>query len=395
MQEITNQLLKEAIADAEAVRQTAIANAKLSLEESFPQQVQSLMAKRLREESDRSINEGSENFGKDYDTPDEKAKETHAHEQDPVGGDMPAYSSDIGSGDNKEPSTAAFGTSNIDQGGEDSGKSEKDWYEDWNESDFDLTEVIRELEEDISLFAEFENLGEVDDEEEEEDEASEEGGDVKRNHNEYSTDKEAVHSSSAADGHKYGDAKLKMDAAKNDGGEKGMFGRSDSEGEDNDVDVDEELDLEALIRELEAEEMHERSASDKMASELAELRRELGEYRQVVGVLQGKLQEVNLLNAKLLYTNKIFRNEGLNENQKVTILESFDRATNVREVKMVYTTLVEALTIAAKSFKSRNSTQRVVAEGLASKQVGSTAPKTEILEENTLAKRLQQLAGIL
>jgi hypothetical protein len=392
MKEITNQLLKEAIADAEAVRQTAIANAKLSLEETFPQQIQTLMAKRLREESEGALEEASGNFGKDYDAPEGKAKETHAHEEDPVGGEMPADSSDIGAGDNKEPSTDAWGSSDIDQGGEDAGKSEKDWYEDWSESDFDLTEVIRELEEDISLFAEFENLGEADDEDEEEDGASGEGGDDNQNYDKHSTEKEAIDAPSAADGHKYGEPKLKMDGSKGDHGGKGMFGGE--EGED-DADVDEELDLEELIRELEAEEMQERESSNRMASELAELRRELGEYRQVVGVLRSKLQEVNLLNAKLLYTNKIFRNEGLNENQKVTILETFDRAASVREVKMVYTTLVEALTIAAKSFKSRNSTQKVVTEGLASKATPSTAPKTEILEENTLAKRLQQLAGIL
>ncbi len=82
--------------------------------------------------------------------------------------------------------------------------------------------------------------------------------------------------------------------------------------------------------------------------------------------------------------------------QKVTILESFDRAVNVREVKMVYTTLVEAMSVAAKTMnKGRTVSSKVVTEGLASKATPSTAPKKEILEENTVAKRLQQLAGIL
>jgi hypothetical protein len=123
-------------------------------------------------------------------------------------------------------------------------------------------------------------------------------------------------------------------------------------------------------------------------------------FQEVSSQLAGKefgfwLDQINLLNAKLLYTNRIFRQEGLTNEQKVRILESFDRAVNVREVKMVYTTLVETLTVAAKSFKSRATSSKVVTEGLASKRTASTAPKKEILEENTVAKRLQLLAGIL
>ena len=159
---------------------------------------------------------------------------------------------------------------------------------------------------------------------------------------------------------------------------------------------EEELDLEAILRELEAEDAKDKEASHKMASEIADLQKELAEYRKVVNVLRGKLNEVNLLNAKLLYTNKIFRKEGLTNEQKVSILESFDRAVNVREVKMVYATLAEAMTVTAKTVnKGRTSSSKVVTEGLASKPTVSTAPKKEILEENTVAKRLQQLAGIL
>jgi hypothetical protein len=88
----------------------------------------------------------------------------------------------------------------------------------------------------------------------------------------------------------------------------------------------------------------------------------------------------------------------LTNEQKVTIVENFDRAATVREVKMVYTVLVETLTSAAKAVKKAKSTKKVVTEGLASKATSSTAPKApsaEIIAENTLAKRLQQLAGII
>jgi hypothetical protein len=89
----------------------------------------------------------------------------------------------------------------------------------------------------------------------------------------------------------------------------------------------------------------------------------------------------------------MFRNQGLNNYQKVRIVESFDRATTVREVKLVYTALVENLSTQAKSFSA--SRKKIVAEGFASKVTLSTAPKKEVIVENTVAKRLQELAGIL
>jgi len=157
---------------------------------------------------------------------------------------------------------------------------------------------------------------------------------------------------------------------------------------------EEELDLEEILRELEADDEAEKQSSEKMAS----LETELAEYRKAVNLLRGKLHEVNLLNAKLLYTNKIFRKEGLSNEQKVMVVENFDRATNVREVKMVYTVLVETLTSAAKVVKATKSASKVVAEGLASKATPSTAPKTPavgVIAENAVATRLKQLAGII
>jgi hypothetical protein len=146
---------------------------------------------------------------------------------------------------------------------------------------------------------------------------------------------------------------------------------------------------------LEAEDEKRKVSSEKMAS----LEKELAEYRQAVKLLRGKLHEVNLLNAKLLYTNKIFRKEGLSNEQKLTIVEQFDRATTVREVKMVYSVLAESLVPQKGSSKSVKQSTKIVAEGLASKATPSTAPKavepSEILAENSVAKRLQQLAGII
>ena len=122
MAEITNQLLKDAIADAEAVRQTAIANAKIALEETFTPQIKSILARRLRAEATME-DEGT--------MKDETAKEVPNQDATPVSGGGPEDTSTIGTGDNKEPSAASWDSSDIDQGGEGHGDSKKDWYDDW------------------------------------------------------------------------------------------------------------------------------------------------------------------------------------------------------------------------------------------------------------------------
>lgn len=369
MAEITNKLLKQAIADAEAVRETAVANAKLVLEEAITPQIREMIARRLRVEAME---------GEEEELKKEAAKELPFQDGEAVGGkDFPADTSAVGSGENKEPSADAFDTSAIGDGGENKEDSHTDWYDDWSESDFDLDEVIKELEEDIAALSEAEHEGEEKEggEEEHEEEASEkdEG---------YKVKKEAAQETPSADVQKFGKAPVVEEEPAGEEGE-------------------EEIDLEEILAELEADEDEvsaEKPAGHDdekkaMAAKLADLKNELAQYRAAVNELRGRLNEVNLLNAKLLFTNKMFRNQGLTNEQKVRIVESFDRATTVREVKLVYTALVENLSAQAKTLKA--SGKKVVAEGFASKATPSTAPKKEVIVENTVAKRLQELAGIL
>jgi hypothetical protein len=406
--EFTNKLLREAIADAEAVRQTAIENAKLSLEETFTPAIKSMISRRLRAEA-----EGMEHDDEEEKEAPEAEKETPtapktetAKEvgfQDAEGehksSEVPMDTSDIGAGDNKEPSAEAEDSSEIGDGPESHHDGEEGWYEDWTEADFDLDEVIKELEEDMKAFGKEEgeeeeveegwSEGMEGEEEEETDEAypaeEPEAGTLKPE-----VPAKSSHIGEEDEAHTAADVnKFVTDPAtpKLEGEEGEAMKGHEEEGE-------EELDLEEILRELEAEDEKEKASSEKMAS----LEKELAEYRQAVQLLRGKLHEVNLLNAKLLYTNKIFRKEGLTNEQKVMVVENFDRATTVREIKMVYTVLVETLTSAAKVVKATKSTKKVVAEGLASKATPSTAPKavsTEILSENSVAKRLQQLAGLI
>jgi hypothetical protein len=124
------------------------------------------------------------------------------------------------------------------------------------------------------------------------------------------------------------------------------------------------------------------------------LKKALAEYRQTVVFLKGKINEVNLLNAKLLYTNKLFRNHALSNEQKVKVVESLDLTKNVREVKLVYATLAESFSFGVT--KRVNSSLRTITEGLASKPTASTKPTAKVIltEGEVQAARFQKLAGI-
>ncbi len=117
----------------------------------------------------------------------------------------------------------------------------------------------------------------------------------------------------------------------------------------------------------------------------------LAEARVTVKHLQSELNEVNLLNSKLLYTNKIFRAKNLTENQKIKVLKAFDKAETVKEAKVIFESLNENLV--NKSTKSNIKESM----GFASKPAG-VAPKRplneQVIEEDAMVSRFKQLAGI-
>jgi hypothetical protein len=117
------------------------------------------------------------------------------------------------------------------------------------------------------------------------------------------------------------------------------------------------------------------------------MKAELKEAYSTIKALKSELNEINLLNAKLLYTNKIFKAKNLNESQKVKVLSSFDKAKNVGEVKMVFETLNEGIKV------SKN----MIKENLGSASKGTMAPvaKKPIVESNEAFLRMQKLAGII
>jgi hypothetical protein len=123
------------------------------------------------------------------------------------------------------------------------------------------------------------------------------------------------------------------------------------------------------------------------ASTFESLQSELEEAYSTIETLRGDLNEVNLLNAKLLYTNKIFKSKNLNEGQKVKVLGSFDKATTVKEVKLVFETLNEGLKVKKDTIKENI--------GRASKTTNTPTVKKPIVESNEAFLRMQKLAGII
>ena len=325
-------LLKEAIADANAVRETALANAKIALEEAFTPRIQSMLSAKLSEEledEDEEGMEGAERMGAEmYEQEDEMdmeepMEEPEMDEMEPEAGEEIGVAVDV-DGDGEYDYEGELGAEEGEMEDMEMGDEMED------EGDLDLESIIRELEEDLN-------------EEEEE-----------------------------------------------DAGEEGMMKEEEEEPEAMEEDID--SIIEAILGEEDEEEMEEQVADeagddgDGMLPEAAELE----EAYATINQLRGVLQEVNLLNAKLLYTNKLFRNFELSENQKMKVIENFDRAGNTREVKLVFSTLAESFQKPAK--------KRVVKEhkNVASKAVGTTAPAKEIISEgNEMAARFKKLAGLL
>ena len=113
---------------------------------------------------------------------------------------------------------------------------------------------------------------------------------------------------------------------------------------------------------------------------------ELEEAYGVIKHLKSELNEINLLNAKLLYTNKIFRSKSLTESQKIRVLTAFDKAKTKKEAQLVYETLTEGLKVSITKTSIKESL------GSASKSLGS-AIKKPIIENDAFA-RMRELAGL-
>jgi hypothetical protein len=167
----------------------------------------------------------------------------------------------------------------------------------------------------------------------------------------------------------------------------------EEEGEEESAPVEEgeeeeEVDIKEVLRALREEEEESEKVEEgeeEKEAEVAEAK--LREAYAVISFLRSKINEVNLLNSKLLFSNKLFRKHSLTETQKMTVIENFDRATSLREVKLIYATLAESL--------KGTSKLKPIKESFASKPTASTRPSKNILNEGDgMANRLRKLAGL-
>lgn len=334
-----NNLLKEAIADAKAVRETALANAKIALEEAFTPRIQSMLSAKLAEEEEMEEMDHSE------------MEEPAAEMEEPVAAEGRGSMNDADEDPTDMHSEEAEAEMDEVDASSEIGKGDNDLYEEEEmEEDLELEAIIKELEAEMA----------------DEEPVAEEGrGD----------DVDEVDSSSEIG---KGDNELKEEE------EVAEEGRGDK-------DMDEDINLDEIISALREEEGEEEVAEegrgDKDVDEAKE--DDLEEAYNVIKFLRSKINEVNLLNAKLLFSNKLFRNHSMNENQKMKVIENFDRASNLREVKLVFATLSESFNL------NPSRTKRSIKESYASKSSASTAPSKKVISEgNDLAARWKKLANL-
>jgi hypothetical protein len=351
-------ILKEAIADAKAVKETAIANAKIALEEAFTPFLQEKFAAKLAEIDEMEKNEDELSENKD---------------------DMDEYMYE----------------NDIDE----------NMYEKKDSMDeIDLDELLRELEDVEEVINDPKGPGahgniapssisDTDLMEAEEAEEEEEFDIESMSEEDLKSFIEDVISDM-------------VEAGELEAGHEGMEDEVEVEDEE-----EEEVDLDELLREMsdDLDEYAEPTVDDicrhnpnhedckslrearKMKKEKDEMKRELDEAYKALNKIQSELNEINLLNSKLLYSNKVFKAKNLTESQKVKVLAAFDKATSKKEAQLVYETVMENLN--AQTTTKRPMTESV--RGMASRVIaGAQNTKQPIIEVNSAFERMQKLAGI-
>ena len=372
---MAKELLKEAIADAKAVREVALQNAKMALEEAFDSKIKNMLSAKLAEEIEEDV-ELEEEYHED-----EKSEGMSYDEDDKV--------------------------------------DEMSYDEDEVDEEINLDELMAELEE--MSYDEDDDMKEGYDEDEKVDEAKdeevEEGIGAKIAGGAKAIGKSLL--TYPADVVKEMEAELKKNPELKDnekfmaglkaartfaavaGGAAGALAQDGKKPfeEGKDEEVDESIDIDALIAEIESELEEGKKKKDdedmkegkkkKDDKEKEEMKEELAEALSTVDSLKSTITEMNVLNSKLLYCNKLFRANALTEAQKVKVVDALDKSTTTTEAKLVFETLQE-------SFNFTGVEKRAIKEGLgrASKAAG-TAPKKVITESaDETVSRFQKLANI-
>jgi hypothetical protein len=387
-------LLKEAIADAKAVKETAIANAKAALEEAFTPHLKSMLSAKL-EEMDRD-------------------EDVELEEMD-----------DVSWNEKNNPTRSPFVTlKDPKKVGQTTSNYAINLEEEEMDEEINLDELLAELDEEkeIEEVNESEEISETEEvAEAEEDEDVEDVEDMEAE-GEMEDDEIDLEDMTEDDLKSFIEDVIKdmVEAGELEAGEE-MEDEADMEdmGVEGDMEIEGEDEAEEIMENEEVEEGYGDRADaaagglENIVNGLQDLAKKGGEMGkkamdalQKLGVAAGsamrneaeldeveelkkELQEVNLLNAKLLYTNKIFKSKNLSEDKKVKVLKAFDKAETVKEAKVIFETLNEGIV-------SRNTNSMVnEVKGSASKAMGISQTTKQPIVENDAFLRMQKLAGII
>jgi hypothetical protein len=125
-----------------------------------------------------------------------------------------------------------------------------------------------------------------------------------------------------------------------------------------------------------------------MVAENNQLKEKLDQYKQATQELKESLQDVNLSNARLLYTNRVLRNTSLNERQKDKIVDAISNAGSVPEARTIFETLQSTVEAAPKR------SPQSLSEAISRRSSTIRASRTETPSSDPLQERMKRLAGI-
>ena len=374
---MNRETLKQAIADAKTIKETAIANAKLALEEAFTPQLTAMFAEKLNEMDKEEVKE-EESVEENYSMEEEGLEETFNIDEILAELEMTDEAEEMEEAEDMKEEL-----------------DEELMLEEMSDEEIEelVTQVIDDMiasgklmagegeeeeEEDIEDMedAGIEDMEDMEDMEGEEDidemlaELLAEADDVEEEINEEEMVNEAISPEIAAVLAAFGLPVVAASVAKlSDMAKAGKLGSAGK----------------SVINFLEKA-GKATAPRNTGGGDLPEAK----EMEETINELRNELNEVNLLNAKLLYTNKIFKAKNLTESDKVKVLNAFDKAVDVKGVKLVYETLTESLKTTSIVKKSP------VKESLgsASRIIAPATPKQPIVEVSEAFARMQKIAGI-
>ena len=395
---MNREFLKEAIADAKAVKETAIANAKAALEESFTPHLKTVLSAKLEEMEKEDMDEGYDEMDEAKDSEKMEEKKEYMTAKEKREGDDRKSDNKAETETEKMRKIKEEDDSNLDEVLAEL-KDELDENERTDTEEEGYKDGIEDAKDDMEK-----KIKKIDLEEDERTDAEEEGYLDGMEDEKADMDDEEIDLEDMTDD----DLKKFIEDVISDMVAAGELEAGEDFEVEDEVEIDDEVevedDVDVTIDEDARTDAEEEGYKDGIKDAKADAKKEIDDIKleekedelkeayATVETLRNELNEINLLNAKLLYTNKIFKSKNLTEHNKVKVLTSFDKAETVKEAKLIYETLKDGLT--------EKKVKKTVNESIsmASKSVGVGPKKVNakpIVESNQMVDRFKKLAGII